>query len=72
MGQFLLIVAVQVSRRGHESRLGPAAHQHPVFLLCCNSFHGGASLGWHGSPDMRSATAIITSIRVSSSSSITT
>jgi hypothetical protein len=34
VGQLLLVVAVQVSRRRHERRVGPTAHQHPALLLC--------------------------------------
>lgn len=41
--RLLLVVAIQVSRRCHESRIGPAAQQHPAFLLCDRS-DGGVQL----------------------------
>jgi len=60
--RLLLVVAVQVARRRHERRVGPAPHQHPAFFLS-HGLDDWRSSGPSSSPDMRSATAIITSTR---------
>jgi hypothetical protein len=47
VGQLLLVVAVQVSRRRHERRVRPAADQHPAFLRC-DGLDRRAQLRGHG------------------------